>query len=217
MSRDKRSFQTQAVSCTGSQAAHTRDPCEDRGVSADWQAQAGDSGGAPHAEGPPSPPKRPHRDRVLLLVGLAVVLIVVVVVVVVVIVKMGKPSSQSSSSATSSSASTPSQTACPPIASSKVTSTRVETEGSLGAPSYLNPKQLCGGGPRVPPGSSVKVVCKLYSPVPTSVTPDGYWYLMADGPAKGRFAAANTFLNGDAPGAGDITNTDKSVPDCPRA
>ena len=89
-----------------------------------------------------------------------------------------------------------------------------ETQGSLGAPTFSDPRQLCGAGPKVHPMSDVHVVCKLYAPSIPSVVPDGYWYLLADGPAAGRFAAANTFMNGDELGEGSITNTDLAVPDC---
>lgn len=89
-----------------------------------------------------------------------------------------------------------------------------ETQGSLGAPTFTNPADVCGAGPKVPAHTTVQVVCRLYAPQIPSTNPDGYWYLIADGPYAGRFAAANTFLNGDAPGAGSITNTDVAVPRC---
>ena len=89
-----------------------------------------------------------------------------------------------------------------------------ETEGSLGAPTFSNPSKLCGPGPKVDPLAKVKVLCRLLSPQPSSVVPDGYWYLIATGASRGRFAAANTFLNGDTLGNGNLTNTDPTVPRC---
>lgn len=89
-----------------------------------------------------------------------------------------------------------------------------EQQGTLGGPTYTDPTRLCGRGPKVPALTHVRVVCKLYAPAPASVKPDGFWYLVASGVATGRFAPANTFLNGDPVGAGDVTNTDFSVPTC---
>lgn len=89
-----------------------------------------------------------------------------------------------------------------------------ETQGTLGATTFTNPAQICGAGPKIAAGSTVRVVCRLLAPQMSSVVPDGYWYLVAVGPNRGRFAAANTFLNGDPPGAGNLTNTDVTVPRC---
>lgn len=93
-------------------------------------------------------------------------------------------------------------------------STIEETQGSLGATTFTDPVQTCGAGPKVDAGLTVLVACRLLAPQLKSVNPDGYWYLIASGPNRGRFAAANTFLNGDAPGAGNLTNTDTAVPRC---
>lgn len=92
--------------------------------------------------------------------------------------------------------------------------TVTEIQGSLGAPTFRDPGRLCGSGPKVPAMSSVQVVCRLYAPSIPSVMPDGYWYLVGDGPAAGHFAAANTFLNGDVPGEDTVTYTDEGVPVC---
>lgn len=89
-----------------------------------------------------------------------------------------------------------------------------EVQGSQGAPTFSDPRKLCGAGPKVDPLEKVQVVCRLLSTLPTSVVPDGYWYLVASGAGRGRFAAANTFLNGDPLGAGNRTNTDTAVPRC---
>lgn len=51
------------------------------------------------------------------------------------------------------------------------------------------------------------MLCKEYAPTMTSVSPDGYWYLLG-GRWNGKFyAAANTFLNGDAPNAKTFTHS----------
>ena len=124
----------------------------------------------------------------------------------------GEPSLEGDSRSASPVPSTPLTCGVTPVEVGAPTVT--EIQGSLGAPTFSDPRRLCGPGPRVPPSTRVQVACRLYAPAPPSVLPDGYWYLLADGPAAGRYAAANTFLNGDAPGAGNVTNTDMRVPVC---
>jgi hypothetical protein len=91
-----------------------------------------------------------------------------------------------------------------------------EEAGEDGASTYANPYKLSETGKRVEPGQTVRVSCRVYSPEPPSVTPDGFWYRLASPPWNGRFyAPANSFWNGDVPGQLPYThNTDKSVPIC---
>lgn len=91
-----------------------------------------------------------------------------------------------------------------------------EQEGSLGADTFPNPYNLSGTGPnKIAPGQWVQVTCKVYAPTIQSVTPDGYWYLIASSPWNNAYyAAANTFLNGDPWGGPYTHNTDFKVPDC---
>lgn len=165
--------------------------------------------------------------------GLAAVLVGVIVVVIVVAVhhshrhSTGQDGSGSNSSSTSAS---PIKTGPTSLSSGSTRSisnlsctapmaiprgsTITEQEGTNGGPTYTNPEGQCGKGPTLPPLSQVSVACRLYSPQPSSVVPDGYWYLIASGSLKGYFAAANTFLNGDPIGGGNIHNTDVRIPIC---
>lgn len=91
-----------------------------------------------------------------------------------------------------------------------------EKAGTGGASTFRNPETLSRSGPKVEPGQRVQVECKIYSPEPPSVNPDGYWYLLASAPWNSRFyAPANSFWNGDEPGQHPYTHdTDFRVPDC---
>jgi hypothetical protein len=91
-----------------------------------------------------------------------------------------------------------------------------EQAGSGGARTYSRPKSLSGESDAIEPGQFVLVSCKLYSPMPPSVKPDGYWYRLSSPPWNGKaYAPANSFWNGDVPGHKPYThNTDRSVPDC---
>jgi hypothetical protein len=93
---------------------------------------------------------------------------------------------------------------------------RREQAGAGGARSYANPQALSGEGVKLTPMEYVRVSCKVYSPDPSSVVPDGYWYRLTSPPWNGRYyAPANSFWNGDVPGRKPYThNTDKRVPDC---
>jgi hypothetical protein len=88
-------------------------------------------------------------------------------------------------------------------------------QGRHGAPTFRNPQNASGAGPRVSPRARVSVSCKVYEPTIESVNPDGYWYRISSPPWNdGYYAAANTFMNGD-PSTGPYThNTDYSIPDC---
>jgi len=91
-----------------------------------------------------------------------------------------------------------------------------EEAGEDGASTYANPYTLSEPGVRVEPGEEVQVVCRVYSPEPASVNPDGYWYRLASAPwNENYYAPANSFWNGDVPGQLPYThNTDKHVPIC---
>jgi hypothetical protein len=67
----------------------------------------------------------------------------------------------------------------------------------------------------VSPGQTVNVSCKVLDPSAASVTPDGYWYRLADSPWNNQYyAAANTFYNGDPINGPYTHNTDFNVPNC---
>jgi hypothetical protein len=86
-----------------------------------------------------------------------------------------------------------------------------EQVGAGGARTYANPRALSGRGKNLQPMQYVRVRCRILSPDPPSVKPDGYWYRLVDG----RYAPANSFWNGDVPGHKPYThNTDFGVPDC---
>ncbi|MFD7836176.1 hypothetical protein [Streptomyces sp. NPDC059761] len=55
----------------------------------------------------------------------------------------------------------------------------------------------------------------MYAPEIVSARGDGWWYRIATSPWNGSYyAAANAFMDGDAPGQNPLTNTDLSVPVC---
>jgi hypothetical protein len=86
-----------------------------------------------------------------------------------------------------------------------------EQVGEGGARTYANPRALSGRGKDLQPMQHVRVRCKILSPDPPSVKPDGYWYRLV----YERYAPANSFWNGDVPGHKPYThNTDFAVPDC---
>jgi hypothetical protein len=93
--------------------------------------------------------------------------------------------------------------------------TRAEQQGSRGANTFTDPHAISGAGPRVAPSETVQVSCRLLDPSAPSISPDGYWYRLADSPWNNQYyAAANTFMNGDPPGGPFTHNTDFAVPDC---
>jgi transcriptional regulator with XRE-family HTH domain len=84
-----------------------------------------------------------------------------------------------------------------------------------GAPSFLDPTSPAGEGPRLAFKQVVLVACKVRAPSIPSVTPDGYWYLVASPPwNRHYYVAANTFLNGDPPAGPYTHNTDSQVRTC---
>lgn len=95
----------------------------------------------------------------------------------------------------------------------------LEQAGQRGANTYTNPSNASGLGPRIDPFQWVVVACKIHSPTIASANPDGYWYRVQSEPWAGAYyAAANTFWNGDVPGAVPyLHNTDFAVPDCASA
>jgi hypothetical protein len=96
-----------------------------------------------------------------------------------------------------------------------VAGTRPEQQGSRGANTFLNTTSISGPGPRVNPQQVVNVSCKVLDRSAASISPDGYWYRLADSPWNNQYyAAANTFMNGDPAGGPFTHNTDFAVPDC---
>jgi hypothetical protein len=89
-----------------------------------------------------------------------------------------------------------------------------ETTGSIGANTFADPRNLIDNAQPVPADTTVQVRCRYYAPSIPSVTPDGFWYLIDSGEWAGRWSPANSFMNGDVPGARTVHNTDFAVPLC---
>jgi hypothetical protein len=89
-----------------------------------------------------------------------------------------------------------------------------ETTGSIGANTFADPRTLQDNAQGIPPNTTVQVRCRYYAPSLPSVTPDGFWYLIDSGQWAGRWSPANSFMNGDVPGAPTLHNTDFAVPVC---
>ena len=105
----------------------------------------------------------------------------------------------------------------PPIPSGTppVVTTKAEQQGNRGANTFSNTHSISGAGPRVNALQTVNVSCRILDPSAASISPDGYWYRLADSPWNNQYyAAANTFFNGDPPAGPYTLNTDFSVPDC---
>ncbi|MFJ8166638.1 hypothetical protein ACIRBY_37740 [Streptomyces sp. NPDC096136] len=90
-----------------------------------------------------------------------------------------------------------------------------EQTGRFGAPAFLNAHGAKGPGERIPAHTWVDVECRVYAPEVESARNDGWWYRITTSPWNSSYyAAANAFMNGDAPGHTPPTNTDWSVPVC---
>jgi hypothetical protein len=89
-----------------------------------------------------------------------------------------------------------------------------ETTGSIGANTFADPRALIDNAQPIPADTTVQVRCRYYAPTIPSVTPDGFWYLVDSGDWAGRWSPANSFMNGDVPGARTMHNTDFAVPLC---
>jgi hypothetical protein len=89
-----------------------------------------------------------------------------------------------------------------------------ETTGSIGANTFADPRTLIDNAQPIPADTTVQVRCRYYAPSIPSVTPDGFWYLIDAGEWAGRWSPANSFMNGDLPGARTVHNTDFDVPVC---
>jgi hypothetical protein len=89
-----------------------------------------------------------------------------------------------------------------------------ETTGSIGANTFADPRTLIDNAQPIPPDTTVQVRCRYYAPSIPSVTPDGFWYLIDSDDWAGRWSPANSFMNGDVPGARTVHNTDFAVPLC---
>jgi hypothetical protein len=89
-----------------------------------------------------------------------------------------------------------------------------ETTGSIGANTFADPRTLIDNAQPIPADTTVQVRCRYYAPSIPSVTPDGFWYLIDSGDWAGRWSPANSFMNGDVPGARTVHNTDFAVPLC---
>jgi surface antigen len=90
-----------------------------------------------------------------------------------------------------------------------------EQQGHHGVNTLTNPFNASGMGPRVDPGQTVQVSCRVYAPQIASANPDGWWYRIHQSPWNDQYySPANTFMNGD-PWSGPYThNTDFAVPVC---
>ena len=89
-----------------------------------------------------------------------------------------------------------------------------ETTGSIGANTFADPRTLIDNAQPIPADTTVQVRCRYYAPSIPSVTPDGFWYLIDAGEWAGWWSPANSFMNGDLPGARTVHNTDFDVPVC---
>jgi hypothetical protein len=89
-----------------------------------------------------------------------------------------------------------------------------ETTGSIGANTFADPRTLIDNAQPIPADTTVQVRCRYYAPSIPSVTPDGFWYLIDADDWAGRWSPANSFMNGDLPGARTVHNTDFDVPLC---
>ena len=103
----------------------------------------------------------------------------------------------------------------PVVVTNPTVATHAEQQGHNGANTFSNTHTISGAGPRVSPGQIVNVSCKVLDTSAASISPDGYWYRLADSPWNNQYyAAANTFYNGDPINGPYTHNTDFSVPDC---
>ncbi|MGZ4548354.1 MAG: hypothetical protein ACXVF0_02385 [Blastococcus sp.] len=89
-----------------------------------------------------------------------------------------------------------------------------EKTGHIGANTFADPRTLLDNAQPIPKDTTVQVRCRYYAPSIPSVTPDGFWYLIDSGDWAGRWSPANSFMNGDLPGARTVHNTDFAVPLC---
>jgi hypothetical protein len=127
---------------------------------------------------------RPRRSRGL---GIAVGVLgaaIAIVAAVLVVISLGGGSGHSSA----------------PVAY-VVNGTRIEEESpEHPVPTFRDPHELSGdpGQPKIPSATQVRVSCRVHVYVPggTSIAPY-WWYKIANGRWNGRYAPANTFLNGD--------------------
>ncbi|MCX5016654.1 hypothetical protein OG765_37670 [Streptomyces sp. NBC_00555] len=92
-----------------------------------------------------------------------------------------------------------------------------EETRSQGSPTFIDPRTALLPDDHIPGQTRVAVKCRLYAPGFASADPDGWWYRIESSPWNGRYAAANTFMNGDTVDQNPQvkpTNTDFSVPVC---
>jgi hypothetical protein len=89
-----------------------------------------------------------------------------------------------------------------------------EQTGSIGANTFSDPRAVTDRALSIPADTEVQVRCRYYAPSIPSVVPDGFWYLVDSGDWAGRWAPANSFMNGDVPGQATVHNTDFAVPVC---
>lgn len=167
--------------------------------------------------GPDRPTRRSHRG---VITGLVVggVLVVAGVLIGVTFVGRGSPDAAGPGDAPSSSvpagSSTTTAGSVGGLPSGPVDSRVSEQTGKLGANTFADPRTGAGQGTVIPPFTTVLVQCRFYSPIMTSVEPDGYWYLIVDEPWANTWAPANSFMNGDEVGKPVQHYTDLAVPVC---
>jgi hypothetical protein len=94
--------------------------------------------------------------------------------------------------------------------------TWAEQSASYGSPTFTDPANASGAGPRIAAMRTVQVLCRVHDPAITSANPGGWWYRIATKPWNGAYyAIANTFWNGDTPGQTPYTHyTDLTVKVC---
>jgi hypothetical protein len=90
-----------------------------------------------------------------------------------------------------------------------------EAYNKNGVPTFEDYSNASGQGPDIAFTQIVQITCKIYDPSIPSVTPAGYWYLIASAPWDNNYyAAANTFLNGLSPSDPNTNYYDPRVPNC---
>ena len=87
----------------------------------------------------------------------------------------------------------------------------------FGAQTFTDYEHAYGPGPRLPVGAVVDVDCLATGPEAAAPSVHGKWYhLTGPDPYTGYYAAANTFVNGDASGPlSEQPPVDPAVPNCP--
>lgn len=169
--------------------------------------------------GPPGPDRPAQRSHRAVIIGLVIggVLVVAGVLLGIKLVDRGSSEADGPDDTTIPSVQAYSSTIVDSfggLPSGPVDSRVSEQTGKFGANTFADPRTGSGQGTVIPPFTTVMVQCRFYSPIMTSLEPDGYWYLIVDEPWANTWAPANSFMNGDEVGQPVQHNTDLAVPVC---